>query len=139
MANIGRNIAEALRRLEQARYDLEAAQDSHKTNHNEWACFQAQQAAEKALKAYLFAKRQQPFAIHSVGALLELCKEEKLDIAGIKNSIVLDSYYVPARYPNGVPYGTVPHKAFSSEQAKGAIELASRLIDVITKNIGQKT
>jgi HEPN domain-containing protein len=42
--------------LEQAEADLDAAQDSLKSNHFEWSCFQAQQAAKKALKTFLFSK-----------------------------------------------------------------------------------
>ena len=39
--------------VRQARYDLKAARDSLKAGNFEWACFQAQQGAEKALIAYL--------------------------------------------------------------------------------------
>lgn len=39
--------------LKQAYSDLQAAEDSAGSDHHEWACFQAQQAAEKALKALL--------------------------------------------------------------------------------------
>ena len=39
--------------LRQAEADLHAAEDSLTTCHYEWACFQAQQSAEKALKAFL--------------------------------------------------------------------------------------
>jgi HEPN domain-containing protein len=35
--------------LAQARWDLKAARDSAAAGNFEWACFQAQQAAEKAL------------------------------------------------------------------------------------------
>ena len=38
--------------FDQARADLAAAEDSAATRHHEWACFQAQQAGEKALNAY---------------------------------------------------------------------------------------
>ncbi len=37
---------------DQANEDLKAAKDSLKTRHYAWASFQAQQAAEKALKAF---------------------------------------------------------------------------------------
>ena len=37
--------------LEKAERDLCAARKSHEFGEHEWACFQAQQAAEKALKA----------------------------------------------------------------------------------------
>lgn len=44
--------------LEQAEADLRAADHSMAGGSYEWACFQAQQAGEKALKAYLYALDQ---------------------------------------------------------------------------------
>jgi len=41
-------LEEAKRWLAQARRDLKAAKDSSSAGNFEWACFQAQQAAEKA-------------------------------------------------------------------------------------------
>lgn len=49
--------------LKQADSDLCAAEDSASSNHYEWACFQAQQAAEKALKALLFQRAVNPVSI----------------------------------------------------------------------------
>lgn len=40
----------------QAEADLCAAKDSCDSKHYNWSCFQAQQSAEKALKAYLYSK-----------------------------------------------------------------------------------
>lgn len=42
--------------LRQAEADLLAAKDSLDHGHHEWACFQCHQAAEKALKAFLYEK-----------------------------------------------------------------------------------
>jgi HEPN domain-containing protein len=39
--------------LEQAKRDLDAAKSSRESHHYEWTCFQAQQSAEKAMKALL--------------------------------------------------------------------------------------
>ncbi len=46
---------EAKRWLTQAKRDLKAAKDSARNENYEWACFQAQQAAEKTVKALLYA------------------------------------------------------------------------------------
>lgn len=40
----------------EAEADLSAAKDSYNTKHYNWSCFQAQQSAEKVLKAYLYSK-----------------------------------------------------------------------------------
>ena len=37
--------------LNQAQRDLEQAEDSRRAGRHEWACFAAQQSAEKAVKA----------------------------------------------------------------------------------------
>jgi HEPN domain-containing protein len=55
--------------LKQADSDLSAAEDSASSNHYEWACFQAQQAAEKALKALIISKGIES-RIHSIKFLL---------------------------------------------------------------------
>ncbi|CAG0995216.1 MAG: HEPN domain-containing protein [Candidatus Methanoperedens sp.] len=55
--------------LKQADSDLCAAEDSASSNHYEWACFQAQQAAEKALKALIISKGSES-RIHSIKFLL---------------------------------------------------------------------
>ncbi len=51
--------------LAQARADLAAAEDSAATGHHEWACFQAQQAGEKALEALLYARGRTSIVTHS--------------------------------------------------------------------------
>ena len=52
---------EAKRWLQQARTDLEASTDSRTAGHYEWACFQAQQAAEKGMKAIWFHYSHDPW------------------------------------------------------------------------------
>jgi HEPN domain-containing protein len=53
---MGENLKESLRWFKQAEKDLKAAKNSLQSADYEWACFQAQQAAEKALKSILYAK-----------------------------------------------------------------------------------
>ena len=43
--------------------DLRAAENSKRTGSHEWACFQAQQAAEKALKAAWLANGFEPWGL----------------------------------------------------------------------------
>lgn len=66
------------------------------------ACFHAQQAAEKFLKAYLSAKdRDFPF-IHDIGKLIRQCAEEDqsfLEVVELGQK--LTPYAVEARYDTG--------------------------------------
>lgn len=96
----------SLRWLKQAEADFDAAQDSLKSEHFEWACFQAQQAAEKALKAFLYSQGLRALITHSIAELLvEAQKYASFDIP-LKYAKALDSFYIPTRYPNGLP-GTI--------------------------------
>src|SRR3989442_11430119 len=56
--------------LQQARRDLKAARDSASAENYEWACFQAQHSAEKALKALLRFHNLEPKG-HTLIALLQ--------------------------------------------------------------------
>ena len=47
------NLKESMRWFKQAEKDLKASKNSLKSGDYGWACFQAQQAAEKALKSIL--------------------------------------------------------------------------------------
>jgi len=52
---MGDNLKESMRWSRQAEKDLKASKNSLKSGDYEWACFQAQQAAEKALKSILYS------------------------------------------------------------------------------------
>ena len=55
--------------FDQASSDLDAAQDSITSRHFDWACFQAQQAAEKGLKALYLQTKGQFRKIHDLNFL----------------------------------------------------------------------
>lgn len=50
--------------LRQAKADLKAAEDSLKAEHYEWACFQAQQSAEKSAKAIAEKREKKIWTFH---------------------------------------------------------------------------
>jgi len=65
------------------------------------ACFSAQQAAEKALKAFLLSKGKTIHKIHDLGALLELCREIDPSFESIREAVLpLVDYYLQTRYPD---------------------------------------
>jgi HEPN domain-containing protein len=71
----------------QAEADLSAAKDSCISKHYNWSCFQAQQSAEKALKAYLYSKGYTSVITHSIKELLRECEKiEKEDAKKCLNS-----------------------------------------------------
>lgn len=87
----------------QAVRDLEQAESSKRESRHEWACFAAEQAAEKAVKALHLAKGQEAWG-HAIARLLRelpLAVPEEL----VHKAMVLDSFYVATRYANGHPEG----------------------------------
>jgi len=63
-------LLEAERWMKQALRDLDAARNSVTSGNFEWACFQAQQATKKAVKALIFGLGRGAWS-HSVLELLE--------------------------------------------------------------------
>ncbi len=48
----------------------------------------------------------------------------------------LDAYNIPTRYPNGLP-GGLPSDAFDADDARKAIAIATRLMEMVAEIIGQ--
>ena len=132
---VDRNRTEAQRWYGQGRFDLEAARDSAAASHYEWACFQAQQAAEKALKAVLLRRGKRQFLSHSVHDLLEEVQKFAPEFTTLSEARRLDEYYIPTRYPNGLPGTVVPHDFYGEKEAQECLDLAESLLKLISQTI----
>ncbi len=116
--------------LNQALRDLEQASLSKKEGHHEWACFAAHQSAEKAVKALHLFHKQEAWG-HVVARLLQDLPPSINVSADLKNKAhVLDSYYLPTRYPNGHPEGA-PFEHYGELQSQEAIQYASEIIEFV--------
>lgn len=125
---------EANRWLLQAKADIKAAEGSVREGSFEWACFQAQQAGEKALKAIWQFYAYEPWG-HSLTRLVEEFPDEeiKAKLASFLNHAKrLDKLYIPTRYPNGLP-DSIPAEVFTPEEAKEAISLAQDLVELASQ------
>jgi HEPN domain-containing protein len=114
--------------LNQAIRDLDQAEDSRKAGRHEWACFAAQQAAEKAIKALHLHLGQEAWG-HVISKLLSELPERlspSLDL--IEKGRVLDNFYIPARYPNSHPEGA-PFEHYGLLQSQEAISYAREIIE----------
>jgi len=92
----------------------------------EWACFAAQQGAEKVVKA-LHMKLGTIACGHSVFELLDGLSEDlkpKESLMELAKS--LDKFYIPPRYPNAHPSGP-PYKFYTSKEATEAIKAAKEI------------
>ena len=109
----------------QAEHDLRHAQAACGQGSHEWACFAAQQSAEKAVKG-LHLHLGQEAGGHVVAQLLrELPVSPPVDL--IHRSQVLDNFYVSTRYPNGHPDGA-PFDHYGPIQSEEAIYHAGQIL-----------
>jgi HEPN domain-containing protein len=112
--------------LRQAERDLAQARDSAAAQRHEWACFAAQQAAEKAVKALHLALGQDVWG-HVVAQLLrELPGAAPAEL--IDKARVLDNFYIATRYANGHPAGA-PFEHYGQLQSGQAIAYAGEILD----------
>ncbi len=125
--------AEAERWFRQAEYDLQAALHLREGGFYFAACFHAQQAAEKALKACRYAQGERLVLGHSVLRLAEECAEADPRFADLARKCGrLDLFYVPTRYPNGLPDGT-PAEIYTDAEAEVAVRLAQRVLSLVAE------
>jgi HEPN domain-containing protein len=121
------NRIECDRWMRQAERDLEAAGANAKGGFFEWACFLSQQAAEKALKAFLYLQGERAVVGHSVQILIKRAAAYAPDLADLHPAKRLDEVYIPSRYPNGLEDST-PGEFYSREDAESCTALAARVI-----------
>jgi HEPN domain-containing protein len=95
------------------------------------ACFMAQQAAEKAIKGFLYAQGRTLVIGHSVARLCQEARAFDAEFEDLRQRAApLDKYYIPTRYPNGLP-GGIPSEAFDGADADRALELAQHVISFV--------
>lgn len=108
-----------------AKEDLEAAKTLHQAGKYSHACFISQKSAEKAMKALWFAADNDPWG-HSIQKLV-MQFPQKDRLLNIENWLAhasnLDKFYIPTRYPNGLPDLT-PSQVYLSQDSELAIETA---------------
>jgi HEPN domain-containing protein len=94
------------------------------------ACFHAQQAAEKALKAALVARCGDSARDHSIVALLSECESSGIATPEgiIDDARRLDKFYVSSRYPDALG-GLDPTKMFGRSEAIEAADRCRRFVD----------
>lgn len=95
---------------------------------HDWACFAAQQAAEKAVKGLILARGGEGWG-HSVTRLLkDLAQVMAVPEALVRSAMRLDKHYIPTCYPNGFDTGA-PKEYYTDEDADQAIQDARSICD----------
>jgi HEPN domain-containing protein len=107
--------------LRQAEADLRHARHALDDGDYDWACFAAQQSAEKAVKGTIL-----------LGSLADRTEVpgELLD-AGRR----LDKHYIPTRYPNGFDAGA-PTDYYTREEAEAAVRDADAILGFSHGEVG---
>jgi len=111
----------------QAQADLRHAKNARRDGTYEWACFAAQQAAEKALKA-VFEKRGQKAWGHTLTFMLQALHDQiEVPESLFDQAKILDKHYIPTRYPNGLERGA-PTEFYTKQEADDAIRYSEAII-----------
>lgn len=118
---------EADRWLKQAESDLAYAELGLREGFYAQVCFQCQQVCKKAIKALRYGRGERAVLGH---ALVELAASVPV-MARFRDSLaVLDQYYVPTRYPNGLP-GGIPSDVYTGDQAAAAVDTARQVVAAV--------
>ncbi len=109
----------------QAEKDLSAAEDSFKSRHYEWACFQAQQSVEKALKSLYIKKFNELIKTHD---LIFLAKKINASKEIISYCSKMNPSYMDTRYPDLA-------KNYFEENTKEILILAKDIVSWTKNNL----
>jgi HEPN domain-containing protein len=127
---------EARRWWRQARRDLESAEVNARHGIHEVACFLSQQAAEKGLKALLYAQGESPVLGHSLFDLTRRAADYAAAIGEVREPAkVLDGYYVSSRYPNGLTDDVAPVDFFDAGDSQRALTAAQTILEAVARRL----
>jgi HEPN domain-containing protein len=117
-----------------AQDDLEAARTLHDAGKFSHACFLSQQSAEKAIKALWIAMDNDPWGHSTQKLVMQFPRQDLLrDLdTWLVNAAHLDKFYIPARYPNGLPDLT-PSQTFLLQDSEKALEQAGFFLEETRK------
>jgi HEPN domain-containing protein len=128
------SLYEAKRWWLTAQEDLDAAKILHKTKKFSYAYFLSQQSAEKALSSLWFAIDSDPWGYSIQKLVIQFPQQNMLH--EIQNRLTqaayLDKFYIPTRYPNGLPDLT-PSQVYNSQDSLQAIERADFFLEETRK------
>lgn len=128
--------AEAKRWLAAAREDLAYAHHAAAGEFYAPACFHAQQAAEKAVKAVHYERGARAVIGHNIRNLIEGLDPRESRLDELRDAArELDLFYITSRYPNGLDAGT-PGEAFSASQSSRALDLAGQIVETVADLLG---
>lgn len=126
------NLVEAHRWFAQAEADLVSARDSLSGHHYEWACFQCQQAGEKALKALLYRLGRREIITHSLRDLVRACANAGQALQMLEEPARrLDAFYIQTRYPDSLLGSDIPATYFTKDDGEQCLAFAESILTTV--------
>jgi len=119
--------------LAQARHDLKAAKDSLAAQNFDWVAYQAQQAAEKAVKPLLRYHGVERRGHNIYQFLAEAEQLASVPPALLVHAQELDEHFSRPRYPNGFDHG-YPGAIYDEETAKRCLSAADAILSFVEAN-----
>lgn len=113
--------------LKQAKRELENAEYEILGGFYEHACFLAQQASEKAVKAVFQKIGAEAFGYSVSGLIKKLSEHFNVDAELLRFAKELDKAHIPTRYPNAYPEGA-PYEFYTKEEAKKLVEYGRKIV-----------
>lgn len=128
-------LEEGQRWLRQAQEDLRWARHLAEQGAYHLACFLAQQVTAKALKAFLYDQGEEIVLGHSVERLCAAAAAIEPEFQTRARSwSILDGYYIPTRYPNGLPDG-IPADVYTQQAATDTVDLAKEAVEFVATRL----
>lgn len=101
-------------------------------------CFVAQQAGEKALKACLYATGERHVLTHSLYEMVASLRKRDESFGSVIDAAKrLDRFYIPTRYPNGLP-GGVPYQVYTARDLEEACQDLQKVMEIADKYLCRK-
>jgi len=122
--------------MDQAIGDLEHARSDRERRFYEWACFSAQQSAEKAVKAVFQKMGAEAWGHSIVNLLQELGRRYPVAPELIEGALELDKAYIPSRHPSAYPSGS-PRQRYTKCEADRLIGYAEEIVDFCARLLSE--
>jgi HEPN domain-containing protein len=120
--------------LEQARDEVKMGKYLGEGGFFKGACFHAQQAMEKAIKALLLAKGWMLERTHSIERLAVIAEQYNVDLPLAEEEIAFMDGIYRGRYP--AEAGLLPFGEPSQGDARKAVEIAEKVVAVASRSCG---
>ncbi|XDV31219.1 hypothetical protein PO909_033960 [Leuciscus waleckii] len=133
------NRGEAKRWYEQAQCDIRAAHNATGGDCSEWCLFKVHQAVEKALIAAIYSRSGEHPNNCSITSLAQQVSHYSPQLTSLPNTVrQLTELGVDGKktqYPNYHPFPHIPNKQFSFDNARSALDIATKLLEKIEEYI----